>query len=148
LKASFIKGYFCFFLLISAPLYPQSYAVWYDNLEDGIQSAKAEGKRILLYFTGSDWCGWCKKLNSEVFLRQEFAEYSYYYLSLVRIDFPKWKHQSDAVKEYNKKLAQKFGVTGYPTIILLNKSGMILGRTGYREGGANTYIKHIKSFFN
>jgi len=137
----------CLVFSISAPSYSQNYPVWHDNLEDGVQSAKSEGKRILLYFSGSDWCGWCKKLNSEVFLQQEFAEYSYYYLSLVRIDFPKRKYQSDEVKEYNNRLAQKFGVSSYPTIILLNKSGMILGRTGYREGGAGTYIKHLKSFF-
>lgn len=141
------RTYLFFFLLISLPIYSQRNAVWYDNLEDGIQSAKAEGKKILLYFSGSDWCGWCKKLNSEVFLREVFAEYSYYYLSLVRIDFPKWMHQSDAVKEYNKNLAGKFGVAGYPTVIILNKSGMILGRTGYRSGGADAYIKHLKSFF-
>ncbi len=134
------------FFLLTAVINPQNYVTWYDNLDEGIQSAKSEGKKVLLFFTASDWCGWCKKLSGEVFLQKEFAEFADYHLALVRIDFPKWKYQSDEVKEYNKKVAQMFGVTGYPTVFVLNKSGKILGRTGYRAGGPEAYVKHLKSF--
>jgi protein disulfide-isomerase len=141
---SYLKTILLFFLL-SAVIFPQNYLSWYDNLDDGIQSAKAEGKKVLLFFTGSDWCGWCKKLTAEVFFQQEFVDYADYHLALVRIDSPKWKYQSEEVKEYNYKLKQMFGVTGYPTVFLLDKSGKIIARTGYLEGGAGVYVKHLKS---
>ncbi|HVO74650.1 MAG TPA: thioredoxin family protein [Ignavibacteriaceae bacterium] len=142
LKTNFI--FFIFLLFNYTPA--QNYPTWYNNLEDGIDAAKAEGKKVLLLFTGSDWCGWCQKLSAEVFRQKEFAEFADYHLACVAIDFPKWKYQSDEEKEYNKKLARNFGVTGYPTVFLLDKSGKILGRTGYQAGGAEAYIEHIKSF--
>jgi len=143
MKTNFILFIFLFFNNI-----PAQNPSWYENLDRGIEAAKGEGKKILLFFTGSDWCGWCQKLNSEVFLQKEFARFADYHVVLVRIDFPKWKYQSDEVKNYNRNLAEIFDVNGYPTVFLLNKSGKILGRTGYRDGGPEAYIKHLKSFLN
>ncbi|MCL5029408.1 MAG: thioredoxin family protein [Bacteroidetes bacterium] len=119
---------------------------WYDNLEQAEAVAQKEGKPILINFTGSDWCVWCKRLRSEVFSQDDFVNYAKDNLVLVKIDFPEKIQQSEAVKFYNNQLAQRFGVQGFPTIVLLSSSGSLLGVTGYQEGGAEAYVEHIKSY--
>jgi len=119
---------------------------WTINLEKAIETAKAENKAVLVNFTGSDWCKWCFKLSDEVFSQDEFKEYADANLILVKVDFPRNIPQSDQTKAYNQSLAQKFGVQGFPTIIIINDQGKPVAKTGYQEGGAQNYINHIKSF--
>lgn len=119
---------------------------WSENLEDGLKIAKAENKTVLVNFTGSDWCQWCKRLSGEVFNRQEFAQFAKEKLVLVKVDFPRTIQQSPSLVNYNRNLAEKYGVQGFPTIVLLDKNGSVLTYTGYREGGAQSYVEHLRSF--
>lgn len=118
---------------------------WHDNLEAAVTIAQKEHRPILVNFTGSDWCKWCKKLNAEVFSQDEFVNYAKNNLVLVKIDFPEHIKQTPATQFYNRQLAQKYGVQGFPTIIIMNSSGKPLAITGYQEGGAAAYVRHIKS---
>jgi protein disulfide-isomerase len=118
---------------------------WEDNLETALQKAKAENKAVLVNFTGSDWCQWCIKLSDEVFSKSEFEDYADENLILVRLDFPRSIEQSAETKAYNNQLAQKYGVQGFPTILLFNSSGNLVKTTGYLPGGPVTYIDHLKS---
>jgi thioredoxin-related protein len=102
----------------------------------------------MLDFTGSDWCGWCIKLKKEVFSQEAFQEYAESELVLVELDFPRNKLQSDELKAQNQALAQKYGVRGFPTIILLSPEGELIARTGYRPGGAEAYVAHLKEEFS
>ena len=119
---------------------------WYDNLEQAEAVAQKEGKPILVDFTGSDWCVWCKRLKNEVFSKDAFVDYAKENLILVKIDFPENIPQSPETKFYNDQLAQRFGVQGYPTIVLLSSNGSVLGVTGYQPGGAEAYVQHLKSY--
>lgn len=119
---------------------------WKTNLEQAVAQAKKENKAVLVNFTGSDWCIWCKRLNSEVFSQKEFEEYASKKLILVKLDFPKDIQQTDATKLYNNTLAQKYGIEGFPTILILNSKGDLVAKTGYQPGGAANYVKHIESF--
>lgn len=119
---------------------------WETNLEKAIEIAKTENKAVLINFTGSDWCKWCKKLNAEVFSQKEFADYAKENLVLVKLDFPRSIPQSNETKMYNQTLAQKYGVRGFPTILIMNSQGQLVAKTGYQPGGAVNYINHIKSF--
>lgn len=121
---------------------------WVENLEDGIVIAKKENKNILINFTGSDWCIWCKRLNGEVFTQKQFADYAKKNLVLVRLDFPRNTPQSEVTKQYNNNLARKYGIQGFPTIILLDKNGNFVYQTGYQEGGADNYVKHLSQIFS
>src|SRR4051812_41378282 len=95
-------------------------AGWGDNYEKAIAQAKADKKLALLDFTGSDWCGWCIKLNKEVFSQPEFKEYAAKNLVLMEVDFPQTKKLAPDVKAQNDKLQSKFRIQGYPTIVVLN----------------------------
>lgn len=118
---------------------------WYSNLEKAQKVAQNENRAILVDFTGSDWCVWCKRLSKEVFTQDEFIKYAKNNLVLVKIDFPQHIEQSAATKYYNQQLAQKFGVQGFPTIFILNSNGKLIAQTGYQPGGASNYVEHIKS---
>src|SRR5476649_277 len=96
---------------------------WGDNYEKAAAQAKAENKLLLLDFTGSDWCGWCIKLDKEVFSKPEFKEYAKQNLVLVELDFPQQKPQTKKIKDQNGKLQSEFKIKGYPTVIVLNSEG-------------------------
>jgi thioredoxin-related protein len=119
---------------------------WNGNLEKAIEQAKKENKAVLVNFTGSDWCIWCKRLSSEVFQQKEFEAYAKDNLVLVMLDFPKDIEQSQEIKAYNNKLAQKYGIQGFPTILLIDGQGKLVAQTGYQPGGAAKYVEHIKSY--
>ena len=119
---------------------------WEDNLETAIQQAKKENKAVLVNFTGSDWCIWCKRLSSEVFQQKEFEKYADESLVLVKLDFPRNIEQSAETQNYNRKLAQKYGIQGFPTILIFNSLGKLVAQTGYQPGGPEKYIEHIKSY--
>ena len=118
---------------------------WSDNFEAAKALAKKENKPILLDFTGSDWCGWCIKLDQEVFSKREFKTYAKDNLVLVTVDFPHEARQSKKLKEQNEALAKQYGINGYPTIVLIDAEGKKLAITGYKEGGAPAYVEHLKS---
>jgi len=119
---------------------------WKENLDEALKTAQLGNKTVLVNFTGSDWCIWCKRLNEEVFSKDEFAKYAEKNLVLVKIDFPRDKEQSQETKFYNQQLAAQYKIEGYPTIVLLRKDGSNLGVTGYMEGGAANYVQHLQSF--
>ena len=119
---------------------------WKENLEQAVAQAKKENKAVLVNFTGSDWCIWCKRLNSEVFTQKEFEDYAKNNLVLVKLDFPKDIPQTNETKLYNNTLAQKFGIQGFPTILIMNSKGDLVAKTGYQPGGPAKYVDHIKSY--
>jgi len=119
---------------------------WENNLEKAVEQAKKENKAVLVNFTGSDWCIWCKRLSSEVFQQKEFKEYADESLVLVMLDFPRSIEQSQETQSYNRNLAQKYGIQGFPTILIFNNQGKMVGQTGYLPGGPEKYIQNIKSY--
>lgn len=111
-------------------------------LEKALEQAKAENKPVLLEFTGSDWCPPCQMLERNVLSTSEFKEYKEKNLIFGKLDFPSRKPQSDAVKDNNQSLQQKFQIEGYPTLILLNGEGKEL----WRQVGVPQDISNPKGF--
>ena len=79
-------------------------ANWLENLNDALEISQETGKPILMDFTGSDWCFWCKKLDAEVFSQKPFIEYANENLVLLKIDFPSNIEQSEELIKQNEKL--------------------------------------------
>ncbi len=118
---------------------------WSENFAKASEQAKAEKKLLLIDFTGSDWCGWCIKLDKEVFTKPEFEEYAKKNLVLVEADFPRKNEQTAEVKEQNDKLQKEYKVKGYPTIVVLNAEGKKVGELGYQPGGPAAFIAELES---
>ena len=116
---------------------------WSEQYDKALAQAKADKKLVLLDFTGSDWCGWCIKLDKEVFSQAEFADYAKKNLVLVELDFPRSKEQSKEIKAQNTKLQGEFKIQGYPTIIVLNSEGKKVGELGYQPGGPKAFIAEL-----
>lgn len=117
---------------------------WFTNLEDAKAEAQIWKCPIFIDFTGSDWCGWCIALEDEVFSQPEFIDYTNNNLNLVKLDIPSKIKQIEATKKYNTKVATKYGIRAFSTIVLLNMAGNYLARTGYQYGGVVEYVKLIQ----
>lgn len=128
-------------LLFALPSFGQS---WETDYDAAVAKAKAENKTVLLNFTGSDWCGWCIRLKKEVFSQDAFKEYAEENLVLVTLDFPRRKQLPAEEKAQNQELANKHGIRGFPTILLLNGEQDVLLTTGYQAGGPEAYVEHLK----
>ncbi len=116
---------------------------WLTDFKQARDEAKAKNKLILVDFTGSDWCGWCIKLDREVFSKPEFKEYAEKNLVLLEVDFPHGKKQSEAEQIQNQKLAQEYGIQGFPTIIVLDGAGKKVGELGYMPGGPSAFLAEL-----
>lgn len=130
----------CFALLLAAA----PARAWQTDLKLAMDRAYAENRLVLIDFTGSDWCGWCMKLKAEVFDTSEFNAFAERHLMLVEVDFPRNKPMSAEQRAVNRGLANKYGVQGYPTVILLNSKGNQIGKLGYMQGGPGAFIKAIR----
>lgn len=121
-------------LLITAG--PAVAADWETDYAKALETAKRENKRVLLDFTGSDWCGPCIQLNKRAFSRPEFRAYAEKNLVLVEIDYPQRKKQSASLVKQNEKLAKQYGIEekGYPTIVLLDPAGKIVRELSGYDG--------------
>jgi protein disulfide-isomerase len=119
---------------------PPSKPGWLTSYEQGQQEAKANNKLMLLDFTGSDWCGWCILLDREIFSKPQFKEYASKNLVLVELDFPKMKSVSAETRAQNERLAIQYQVQAFPTIIVLNGDGQVVGALGYMKGGPDAFI--------
>ena len=97
----------------------------------------------MLDFSGSDWCGWCIKLEKEVFSQDAFKDFAEKNLVCVLVDFPRNKKQTGEQKQQNRDLATKYGIQGYPTIIILDPDGEPVSMTGYLQGGSKNYVQHL-----
>ena len=128
-------------LALSAKLYSaEANEGWLTDFE-----AAAEKKMpILADFSGSDWCGWCIKLKKEVFSQKEFKDFAKENLVLFMADFPRKSKQDEKTMKQNKELMTKYAVRGLPTVLLVDAEGKVLARTGYKPGGAVSYIEHLK----
>lgn len=130
---------------------------WHTNVKEAISLGSKENKPLLLFFTGSDWCGWCIRLQKEVLFTPEFAKWASNNVILVELDYPRRTLQTAEIKKQNSDLQHAFGIQGFPTIHFVNgieKEGKVnfevLGKTGYVAGGPVAWlavaneILHIK----
>ena len=118
--------------------------LWETDFPKAAESAQASNRYMLLDFSGSDWCGWCIKLDNEVFSRNDFEKYAKQELVCVLLDFPRGKSLKKSLAEQNKELAAKYKVSGFPTVVVLDPGGDVVARTGYREGGAKEYVRYLQ----
>lgn len=143
-------------VLMSLSTMAQEDLTWHTDMNKAFDIAIKEKKPILMFFTGSDWCGWCMKLQNEVLKTADFKKWAKDKVVLVELDFPRRKEQDQNIKIQNYQLQQMFNVRGYPTIFFVNpektaegkKNLKALGSTGYVRGGAQKWLEVANTIVN
>lgn len=144
MKKLFVLG---FFLVVSSIVSAQE-LTWHTDVSKAVEIANKEKKTLFLFFTGSDWCGWCIRLQNEVFKKPEFADWAKKNVVLVELDFPRRTKLDPKIQQQNAELQNMFQVRGYPTVwfvkpeVKKDKSINLqqIGKTGYVAGGPEKWL--------
>jgi thioredoxin-related protein len=92
------------------------------NFPSLLEKAKASGKPLFLDFA-TGWCGWCKRLDKDVFSRADVADAMKAYVAA---------HVDAEEKTEGVGLAERYHVHGFPTLVVVDASGDEIDRiVGY-----------------
>jgi len=118
---------------------------WTDDFGAAKAQAAAENKKVLLVFSGSDWCGWCKKLDKDTLSKSDFVKPASKKFVLVMIDSPKDKSVLSATaRAQNPRLVSQYDVHGYPSVVLADAEGTVIARSsGYVKGGPKAFLAKL-----
>ena len=119
---------------------------WIEDFSAAKEQAAKEKKNILVAFSGSDWCGWCVRMDKEVYSDMKFIRNAKNDFVLVMIDSPRDKSiLSELALKQNGGLVEKFRVRGYPCSVLTAADGTEIKRfSGYQRGGPEEFLKQLK----
>ncbi len=115
--------------------------LWLTDANEAIALSKETGKPIFAFFTGKEWCSWCKKLERQILSKEAFLTYAKENLVLLELDFPRGRRD---LPEAQIKLARQFRIQGYPTVILMDSETNLLGQTGYENVTPQQYVEKVK----
>jgi thioredoxin-related protein len=117
---------------------------WSTDYEAARREAANSDKVMLINFTGSESCAYCIQLHDEIFQKEVFKRYAKDKFVLLELDYPLDKSkQSAATIGQNQMLMDKYGVQGFPTILLADAKGLPFATTAYKPGGAESYVKML-----
>lgn len=126
----------------------QENLTWHTDMNKAVAISAEQNKPIFIFFTGSDWCGWCIRLQKEVFHKPDFEKWAKENVILVELDFPRKTKLTPELQQQNYSLSQTFNVKGYPTVWFVSpekkEDGKVnlkaLGKTGYVAGGPEKWL--------
>lgn len=116
--------------------------IWLTDVSQAIEKSKESGKPIFAFFTGKEWCSWCKKLERQILSKEGFKNYAKDNLVLLELDFPRGRRN---LPQKQIELARKFNIKGYPTVILMDSFTNKIATTGYEAMSPEQYIDHVKA---
>ena len=106
-----------------------SFSQQVNTLESSLTKAKQEHKKVLLYFSGSDWCAPCIKFKKTFIQNEAFQSFASENLIVVNADFPRLKKNALSAEQTteNEKLADKYNVNGiFPLVLVLDENGKVI----------------------
>jgi thiol-disulfide isomerase/thioredoxin len=131
---------FCIFSVVSLSFN------WETDFSKAQKLAAKDNKPILIYFSGSDWCGPCKTFRRQILDTDDFVCFAEKNLILLNADFPRINRNiiSEGQHKQNQLLAEKYNRDAvFPVTVLVTAEGKVLYRT---EGvPANDPAKFIAS---
>ena len=105
---------------------------WFCDYDDAMEKAQQTGKAVAVFFHSSDNDN-SRKFKTERMENNKFKNKMRDRLLVVYLDYPenadtsKDKRNREQV-QHNTRIAEKFHVSNYPTVIILNSAGSELGR--------------------
>jgi len=122
--------------------------IWSHDYSATLKKSKASGKPALVYFSGSNWCPFCKRLNEEIINTEEFKVFAAKNFELVNLDFPRPAPLNDKAYELNVWLMEQHGIGGFPSLLIMDGEGVVLGQLGYTDKGVKEFINQLTHFGN
>ncbi len=116
---------------------------WVTDIDKALKLSKKKDKPVFAFFTGKEWCGWCKKLVREIMDKPEFIEHVNKNYIMLELDFP--RRDRSKITPQMTQLARDMGVRGYPTVIMMDHNKTVYGRTSYQRMTAMQYIEHLEA---
>ena len=116
---------------------------WSTNIEEAVVQATEEDKHLFVYFAGSDWCPFCENFDKKVISAPVFYRFLDKEFVPVLIDFPRSIPISEEQVAYNDEKAALYDIRGFPTVVILDKNGEEIHRTGYGGGGARRFRSQL-----
>ncbi|WP_213318094.1 thioredoxin family protein [Chlamydiifrater volucris] len=120
---------------------------WCTSYRDALKKAKDGNKGILMFFSGSDWCGSCMKIKREVLSNPAFISKIQRPFVCLEIDFPRHKNLDESIRKQNIALKERFHVDEFPCMVLLTKEEREVFRVisfGNESGeGLADHLQHI-----
>ena len=141
-----MKIIYVFLFFLSFSLTAQN---WETDWKVATQKSKKNNQKLILVFSGSDWCIPCIKLGKEIWEAESFKAYALENYVLLRADFPKRKKNalSKEKQTHNDKLAERFNAAGYfPLVVVISPEEKVLGQLGYEKSTPEKYKELINAF--
>ena len=123
---------------------PEDDGIWLVNVDFAKKIAKEKDLKILFFFTGSDWCGWCQRLHKEVLDDENFQQELVKTFVPVKLDFPSKIKFPEAVNNSYRAEMKRYNVRGFPTLVLTDADGNAFATCGYQQGGPEPYLELLK----
>jgi protein disulfide-isomerase len=117
---------------------------WHTDMQEALKQAQKEKKRVLLYYSGSDWCPWCKKAQEELLSTPQFQQYAARNLILLHVDFPRKKQLPEEQLKKNNLIKEKYALAGFPTFVVLTNEGGVLDVLNYKQGGPGPFLAELE----
>lgn len=120
---------------------------WTTDYEAAIKLAAEKKVPVILNFTGSDWCKYCKLLIRDVFNQKDWQDWVADKFIFVYLDFPRNPELlSEDLLKQNSDLREKFGVEAFPTLLILEDDASLLGMVEMRDDNSVLTVKrNLKS---
>jgi len=108
--------------------------IQWHSYNEGITLAKAQNKKLLIDVY-TDWCGWCKKMDSDVYANENIRRIVTSDFIAVKLNAESSRNVTVGTDQLDEaSLARAMGVTGYPTTVFLESgAGPITKISGYME---------------
>jgi len=116
---------------------------WFTDYAKAQAQSRKDKKPIVIFFTGSDWCGWCKKLDGQILSTDTFKTWATKNVVLMKADFPHKTKLPAAEAAQNEKLSNQYHIEGFPTILVVDSHGKLYGESGYKDLTPDAYVKEL-----
>jgi thioredoxin-related protein len=138
-----MRSFILLVFLLSSQLSRGEGLEWLGDFDSARDRAKQESKLLFVYFTGADWCPWCKKMRGEILDQPDFVDFARSKFVFVEVNFPRQTPIGHLQLQANVALAHRYHISGYPTVLLLNPEGTELHRLSYVSGGPTAFISQL-----
>lgn len=118
-------------LIAAVTFWSPAPAGWTPDYLRALREAKEQNKLVLVNFTGSDWCTFCKSLSKEIFNTDYFRKWAKENVILLELDYPQGHRLPSYIEEQNAFVQSHYGVQTFPTVLLIEPNGRPYAKFGY-----------------